>query len=185
MVAYVYITSSCLDGGHYAFLSSLFYEARILNERGKCSNGILPWGTSSHFLQWHTKKGNLWCVTDSNATFSSFHLFSISQKKDIWITRKSFYCTPRGFPSTSEFWWNTIFYKGSEKYGCLKTFFLCSNLYQEFLKHSKRAYSFFKTCKCLTKHIFKDKCFLKIFIGTFKQFSIIIIQVSETFVIQI
>jgi hypothetical protein len=46
-----------------------------------CPNGILPWGTSSHFIQWHTKKGNWWCVTDSNVTFPSFHLFSISQKE--------------------------------------------------------------------------------------------------------
>lgn len=72
------MTWSCSDGGYCTFLSFLPHEAKVLNEKGVCSNGILSWGTSSHFIQWHTKKGNLWCVTDSNATFSSFHLFSIS-----------------------------------------------------------------------------------------------------------
>jgi hypothetical protein len=49
-VAYVYYNSN-VQMGFLHFLSSLLYEAEVLNEKGMCPNGILPWGTSSHFIQ--------------------------------------------------------------------------------------------------------------------------------------
>ena len=43
---------------------------------------------------------------------------------------------------------------------------------------------FFKNGKCLTKQMLKDNCLLRTLISTFKLFTIVIIQVSETSVTQ-
>ena len=132
-------------------------------------NGILPWGTSSHFIQWHTKKGNLWCVTDSNVNFSSFHLFSVSQKKRHMNYIKIFLLY-----STGGLQYIKILVEHSMSWSLWKNWHLKVFYFKISSKNFKTfSKDIFLNVKCFTKEILKNKCWLRTSISNLKQFTII------------